>query len=59
MRLDYFWFEPTHTVFRVPVDRAEFFIVLSYRRRGVGSQVVAMVRDRLPGKWEAHVLPHA
>jgi predicted acetyltransferase len=34
----------------------EFFIMRKYRRLGVGSRVAAMVFDRLPGRWEAHVI---
>ena len=37
-------------------DMAEFFIVRSYRRRGVGTEVAHHVWRKFPGDWEVRVM---
>ncbi|HEY9076254.1 MAG TPA: GNAT family N-acetyltransferase [Anaerolineaceae bacterium] len=31
---------------------AEFFVLLKYRRKGVGAEAAALLFDRFPGRWE-------
>jgi predicted acetyltransferase len=36
-------------------DMAEFFVVRSYRRRGIGTEIAHQVWRRFPGRWEVRV----
>jgi predicted acetyltransferase len=37
-------------------DMAEFFVIRTYRRRGVGTQIAHDVWRRFPGAWEVRVM---
>jgi predicted acetyltransferase len=37
-------------------DVAEFFVLRSFRRRGIGAQVAHQVWERFPGTWEVRVM---
>ena len=37
-------------------DMAEFFVVRSYRRRGIGIEIAREIWRRFPGRWEVRVL---
>jgi len=38
-------------------DMAEFFILRSHRKRGIGTQVAHEVWRKFPGPWEVRVMP--
>jgi hypothetical protein len=37
---------------------AEFFVMMNYRRNGVGTQVAFQLFDRFPGRWEIAQIPN-
>jgi predicted acetyltransferase len=37
-------------------DMAEFFVVRSYRRSGIGTQIAHEIWKQFPGRWEVRVL---
>ncbi len=37
---------------------AEFFVMMNYRRNGVGTQVALQLFDRFPGRWEIAQIPN-
>lgn len=37
-------------------DMAEFFVVRTYRRRGIGTDIAQEVWGRFPGRWEIRVM---
>lgn len=71
--LDHYWIEPERRALLISVDGriaglalvrtgephqvAEFFILRTYRRRGVGRRAAQQVLRRFPGAWETHQIP--